>query len=63
MFDEKEIQRLLRLSTIKNYILLPKEKEMLEAWKAQQVETPMPKKTRKSYKNKVEKVIGEIEES
>lgn len=67
-----EIKRLLRLSNIPGFKLLPKEEKTLEEWKRQQVpvEPKAPKKRTYTRKKKTtnqvkpeEKETGELEES
>lgn len=67
-----EIKRLLRLSSIPGFKLLPKEEKTLEEWKRQQVpvEPIVPKKRTYTRKKKTtnqvkpeEKETGELEES
>lgn len=62
---DKEIQRLLKLSGIPNFRLLPEEEQKLEEWKKQQVkvEAVKPKQTYTRKKKNTNEVKEETKET
>lgn len=60
----REIERLLKLSSIPNFRLLPEEQKLLDEWKRQQidVEPIAPKKKAKKVTNEVKEEVKETGE-
>lgn len=57
---DREIERLLKLSSIPGFKLLPKEQKMLDEWKKQQVKIE-PVKPKRQY-NRRKKTTNEVKE-